>query len=119
MSRFCWHFPKATTLSLRSQNIKFFLRAPLDFQKMKAIAALPAILAYDRREVRQRFEERFTVTRMAQDNVSTYRQSMKTRTASTRPRQLALNGGNGLAPISIEKPFVALFEAGADPEIPT
>ena len=85
----------------------------------EAIAALPAILAYDRREVRQRFEERFTATRMAQDYVSTYRQSMKTRTASTRPRQLALNGGNGLAPISIEKPFVALFEAGADPEIPT
>ena len=27
-------FPKATTLSLRSQNIRFFSRAPLDFQKM-------------------------------------------------------------------------------------
>jgi hypothetical protein len=26
-------FPKATTLSLRSQDIRFFLRAPLDFQK--------------------------------------------------------------------------------------
>jgi glycosyltransferase involved in cell wall biosynthesis len=85
----------------------------------EAIAALPPILAYDRRAVRQRFEERFTATRMVQDYVSTYRQSMKTRTASTRPRQLALNGGNGLAPISIEKPFVALFEAGTDPEIPT
>jgi hypothetical protein len=36
-----------------------------------------------------------------------------------RQRQLALNGGNGLAPISIEKPFTALFEAGADPKIPT
>jgi hypothetical protein len=44
---------------------------------------------------------------------------MKTRTASTRRRQLALNGGNGLTPISIEKPFVALFKAGTDPEIPT
>jgi glycosyltransferase involved in cell wall biosynthesis len=85
----------------------------------EAVAALPAILAYDRREVRQRFEDRFTATRMAQDYVSTYRQSMKTRTASTRPRRLALNGGNGLAPISIEKPFVALFKAGTDPEIPT
>ena len=83
----------------------------------EAVAALPAILAYDRREVRQRFEDRFTATRMAQDYVSTYRQSMKTRTASTRPRRLALNGGNGLAPISIEKPFVALFKAGTDPEI--
>jgi glycosyltransferase involved in cell wall biosynthesis len=85
----------------------------------EAIAALPAILAYDRREVRQRFEERFTAARMAQDYVSTYRQSMKTRTASPRARQPALNGGNGSAPISIEKPFAALFEAGADPEIPT
>src|SRR5580658_6349723 len=85
----------------------------------EAIAALPAILAYDRRAVRQRFEERFTATRMAQDYVSTYRQSVKTRPASTRPRRLALNGGNGLAPVSIEKPFVALFKAGTDPEIPT
>src|ERR1700735_805463 len=57
----------------------------------EAIAALPAILAYDRREVRQRFEERFTAARMAQDYVSTYRQSMKTRTASPRLRQPALN----------------------------
>ena len=56
---------------------------------------------------------------MARDYVSTYRQLLMTRTASTRPRQIALNGGNGLAPISIEKPFVALFEAGAHPEIPT
>jgi glycosyltransferase involved in cell wall biosynthesis len=31
----------------------------------EAIAALPAILAYDRRAVRQRFEERFTDARMA------------------------------------------------------
>jgi glycosyltransferase involved in cell wall biosynthesis len=85
----------------------------------EALAALPAILAYDRRAVRQRFEERFTATRMAQDYISTYRQSMKTRPASTRPRRLALNGGNDLAPISIEKPFVALFGAGADPETPT
>src|ERR1700723_4774205 len=57
----------------------------------EAIAALPAILAYDRRAVRQRFEERFTATRMAQDYVSTYRQSVKTRTASPRLRQPALN----------------------------
>jgi glycosyltransferase involved in cell wall biosynthesis len=85
----------------------------------EAIAALPAILAYDRRAVRQRFEERFTATRMAQDYVSTYRRLMKTRTSGARPRQLALNGGNGLAPSSTERPFVALFEAGADPEIPT
>ena len=55
----------------------------------EAIAALPAILAYDRREVRQRFEQRFTATRMAQDYVSTYRQVVEDThvwrpTASTR-----------------------------------
>ena len=85
----------------------------------EAIAALPAILAYNRRAVRQGFEERFTATRMAQDYVSTYRRLMKTRTSGARPRQLALNGGDGFAPNSTEKSFVALFEAGADPEIPT
>jgi glycosyltransferase involved in cell wall biosynthesis len=85
----------------------------------EAVAALPAILAYNRRAVRQGFEERFTATRMARDYVSTYRRLMKTRTSGARPRQPALNGGNGLAPNSTEKPFVALFEAGADPEIPT
>src|ERR1700732_3352570 len=84
----------------------------------EAVAALPAVLSYDRRAVRQRFEERFTSTRMAKDYVSTYRRLLKTRSSGARLRQLALNGGNGLAPISIEKPLVALFEGGADPEIP-
>ena len=78
----------------------------------EAVAALPAILSYDRPAVRQRFEERFTATRMAKDYVSTYRQLLMTRTSSTRPRQLAVNGGNGLAPVSIEEPIPALFEAG-------
>src|SRR3984957_7526828 len=76
----------------------------------EAVAVLPEILAYDRRAVRQQFEERFTATRMAQDYVRTYRRLMKTRSSGARLRQLALNGGNGLAPVSIEKPFVALFE---------
>jgi glycosyltransferase involved in cell wall biosynthesis len=83
----------------------------------EAVAALPEILSYDRRAVRQRFEDRFTSTRMAQDYVGTYRRLLKARTSGARLRQLALNGGNRLAPISIEKPFVALFEAGEDPEI--
>ena len=78
----------------------------------EAVAALPAILSYDRPAVRQRFEERFTATRMAKDYVSTYRHLLMTRTSSTRPRQLAVNGGNGLAPVSIEEPIPALFEAG-------
>jgi hypothetical protein len=84
----------------------------------EAVAALPEILSYDRRAVRQRFEDRFTSTRMAKDYVSTYHRLLKTRTSGVRLRQLALYGGNGLAPISIEKSFVALVEAGADPEIP-
>jgi glycosyltransferase involved in cell wall biosynthesis len=67
----------------------------------EAIAALPAILAYDRRAVRQRFEERFTTTRMARDYVNTYRQLLRTRTSNgkahnTRSRQLDLNSGNDL-----------------------
>src|ERR1700688_4309969 len=39
-----------------------------------ALAALPEILSYDRRAVRQRFEERFVAKRMAKDYVSIYRQ---------------------------------------------
>jgi glycosyltransferase involved in cell wall biosynthesis len=75
----------------------------------EAIAVLPAILAYDRSAVRQRFEERFTNARMAKDYVGTYRGLLKKRTADARPRQIDLNGGNGLAPVSIDKP---LFKDG-------
>jgi glycosyltransferase involved in cell wall biosynthesis len=78
----------------------------------EAIAALPEILSYDRRAVRQRFEERFTATRMAKDYVSTYRQLRATRTLTKPPRQLALNGGNGLAAVSIEKPIPVLIGTG-------
>ena len=88
----------------------------------EAIAALPAILSYDRRAVRQRFEVRFTATRMADDYVSTYRQLLRMgtsngKTQSTWPRQLHVNGGNGFTPVS-EKPLPALFKAGVDPEAP-
>ncbi len=74
----------------------------------EAVAALPAILSYDRRVVRQRFEERFTDAIMANDYVSTYRRLLKARTSngktpSPRPRQLDLNGGNGLTAVSLEK----------------
>jgi len=89
----------------------------------EAIAALPAILSYDRRAVRQRFEVRFTATRMADDYVSTYRHLLRMRTSngktqSTWPRQLHVNGGNGFTPGSIEKPLPTLFNAGADPDAP-
>ena len=78
----------------------------------EAIAALPEILSYDRRTVRQRFEERFTATRMAKDYLSTYRQLRATRTLTKRPHQLALNGGNGLAAVWIEKPIPDLIGTG-------
>ena len=38
----------------------------------EAVAAVPQVLALDRRKVRQRFEERFTVERMARDYVALY-----------------------------------------------
>jgi glycosyltransferase involved in cell wall biosynthesis len=67
----------------------------------EAIVALPAILSYDRRAVRQRFEERFAAARMAKDYVSTYPKLSRRRTTNqqwqgTWPRQLTLQNGNGL-----------------------
>src|SRR6204780_1634983 len=46
----------------------------------EGIAALPEILSYDRCTVRQRFEKRFTATRMAKDYAATYRQLLRMRT---------------------------------------
>jgi glycosyltransferase involved in cell wall biosynthesis len=83
----------------------------------EAIAALPAILSYDRRGVRHRFEQRFTAARMAQNYVSTYRRLLKTSTSGRKPPQLGVKGGNGLIPVSIEKPLPNLFEAGANAEV--
>ena len=40
----------------------------------EAIAAVPQVLALDRRKVRRRFEERFTAERMARDYVDLYTQ---------------------------------------------
>jgi glycosyltransferase involved in cell wall biosynthesis len=67
----------------------------------EAIAAMPEILAYDRRTVRRRFEERFAATRMAKDYVTTYRRLLAKRATAEDeqtvwPRQLALKNGNGL-----------------------
>jgi glycosyltransferase involved in cell wall biosynthesis len=82
-----------------------------------ALAALPEILSYDRRAVRQRFEERFTSTRMAKEYVSVYRRLLKTHTASAKLHRADLNGGNGSTPMSIEKTLSALLVAGANPEV--
>jgi glycosyltransferase involved in cell wall biosynthesis len=39
----------------------------------EAIAALPRVIALDRKKVRQRFEQRFSATRMAKDYIGIYR----------------------------------------------
>jgi glycosyltransferase involved in cell wall biosynthesis len=83
----------------------------------EAIAALPALLSYDRRAVRKRFEERFSARRMAEDYVSTYRdlltiQTAKDKAHTGRPRYINLIGSNGLVPVSIDAPPLALFEEG-------
>ena len=39
----------------------------------EAIVALPGVIALDRKKVRQRFEQRFSATRMAKDDVGVYR----------------------------------------------
>ena len=43
----------------------------------EAVAALPHVLALDRRKVRRRFEERFSAARMARDYVSVYRSLLR------------------------------------------
>jgi glycosyltransferase involved in cell wall biosynthesis len=79
----------------------------------EAIATLPAILSYDRCAVRQRFEERFSATRMAKDYVSTYRDLLAVpksngKTHTARPRHVDLNGGNGLTPVALDEPPLAI-----------
>jgi len=62
----------------------------------EAIAALPRVIALDRKKVRQRFEQRFSATRMAKDYVSVYRSltesSKSVDVAKQAPRRRAGNG---------------------------
>ena len=51
----------------------------------EAIVALPELLTYDRRAVRKRFQERFTVARMARDYAGLYRKLVTV--PVTRPKQ--------------------------------
>jgi glycosyltransferase involved in cell wall biosynthesis len=89
----------------------------------EAIAAVPAIVAYDRHAVRRRFEERFTADRMARDYISTYRDLLAIQESTTMaprnwPRPIDLIGGNGLAPVALDEPLSTLVEAGGNPAIP-
>jgi glycosyltransferase involved in cell wall biosynthesis len=65
----------------------------------EAIAALPHVMALDRKLIRQCFEQRFSATRMAKDYVDIYRSLLAT-SAEREPQviELAPNGKdlNGL-----------------------
>ena len=67
----------------------------------EAIAALPAVIALDRKKVRQRFEQRFSATRMAKDYVAIYRSLLAT-SAEREQQEIELLPGagrtNGLRP---------------------
>ena len=60
----------------------------------EAIAALPGVLRLDRKKVRQRFEQRFSATRMAKDYVGLYRSllSSKPSTAELRTKRSSMSG---------------------------
>src|ERR1700728_4438426 len=64
----------------------------------EAIASLPEILTYDRRRVRQRFEDRFTAARMAEGYLDTYYRSLMARQLLKTPQlQNASNGYDSIA----------------------
>ena len=62
----------------------------------EAIAALPGVMGLDRKKVRQRFEQRFSATRMAKDYVGVYRsllESSKSVVAAKQKSRLRLGNG--------------------------
>jgi glycosyltransferase involved in cell wall biosynthesis len=65
----------------------------------EAIAALPRVIALDRKKVRQRFEQHFSATRMAKDYVGIYQSLVKIPSAL----ELAQNGKD----LNILRPLVA------------
>ena len=73
----------------------------------EAIAALPRVMALDRGKVRQRFEQRFSATRMANDYLSVYRSLLgSSNSAGAMARGIMCPSGNGKdAPLM--RPFIA------------
>lgn len=70
----------------------------------EAIAALPRVIALDRKRVRQRFEQRFSATRMAKDYVGIYRSLLATSAKrDLQEIELAPNAKN----LNILRPLVA------------
>ena len=56
----------------------------------EAIAALPRVIALDRKKVRQRFEQRFSATRMAKDYVGVYRSLLASTSAKREQQEIEL-----------------------------
>jgi glycosyltransferase involved in cell wall biosynthesis len=79
----------------------------------EAVRALPHVIALDRRDVRKRFEERFSVARMAQSYVEVYR-SLLGRSAHTEldGRAIAVppNSNPRVVPMIEERPFAGMLQ---------
>jgi glycosyltransferase involved in cell wall biosynthesis len=70
----------------------------------EAIAALPGVIALDRKKVRQRFDQRFSATRMAKDYVGIYRSLLApSPTRESQEIELAPTGKD----LKILRPLVA------------
>jgi glycosyltransferase involved in cell wall biosynthesis len=70
----------------------------------EAIAALPRVIALDRKKVRQRFEQRFSATRMAKDYVRIYRSLLA---ASAERKQEEIRLAPTSKDLNILRPLVA------------
>lgn len=64
----------------------------------EAITALPRIIEFDRKKVRQRFEQRFSATRMAKDYVGVYRSLLSSKGAEEHAKRLLRNGKDAISP---------------------
>jgi glycosyltransferase involved in cell wall biosynthesis len=73
----------------------------------QAIVALPDVIALDRKKVRQRFEQRFSATRMAKDYVDVYRSLLaSSRFLSGAERDIQHRLPNG-KDVNNQRPYIA------------
>jgi glycosyltransferase involved in cell wall biosynthesis len=72
----------------------------------EAIDALPRVIALDRKKVRQRFEQRFSATRMAKDYVNVYRSLLASSKSLGEERDIQLRLSSGKAAHSL-RPHIA------------
>jgi len=72
----------------------------------EAIEALPRVMALDRKKVRQRFMQRFSATRMAEDYVDVYQALLKISKLSDDEGDLKLGLSNGIG-ANILRPHIA------------